>query len=219
MEMFIAVSLIVVGLAVGLLGLRLFRVMLPLAGLIVGAIAGFTGIQGIFGTGVTSTTIAVLVACILGLVMAVLSYAFFDIALMILVAIGVSSLFTIFGLALGLYDNGFALALLSLSGFILGAYLAIMSPLLSVNVVALATAFAGVGFILAGLFVIGHSITIDDLGSGGVIATVAERVNDSLWWMFVWIAGIVMLYYAQMNRFLNDVFPESLGYPGPKSSK
>lgn len=219
MEMFIAVSLIVVGLAVGLLGLRLFRIMLPLAGLIVGAIAGFSGIQGIFGTGITSTTIAVLVACILGLIMAVLSYAFFDIALTILVAVGVSSLFTLFGLALGLHENGFVLVLLSVSGFILGAYLAIMSPLLSVNVVALATAFAGVGFMLAGLFIIGHSVSIDELGSHGVIASVAERVNDSLWWIFVWIAGIVVLYYAQMNRFLNDVFPESLGYPVPKNSK
>ena len=50
MELFVAICLIVVGLATGLLGLKLFRVLLTIAGLIIGATIGFTGIQGIFGT-------------------------------------------------------------------------------------------------------------------------------------------------------------------------
>ncbi len=212
MEMFIAVSLIVIGLTVGFLGLKLFRILLPVAGLLVGVIAGFTGIQGIFGTGVTSTTIAVLVACILGLVMAVLSYAFFDIALIILVSLGMSSLFTLFGIALGLSSNGLVMTLLSISGFIIGAHLALFSPLLSVNIVTLATAFAGMGFLLAGLFLLGHSVTLGELGSNGVIATVANRVDQSFWWVFVWIAGVIIMRIVQLNRFFDNIFPEHLGY-------
>lgn len=76
MELFVAVCLVVIGLAVGLLGLKLFRILLPIAGLALGAVIGFTGIQGVFGTGPASTTVAVLTAIVFALVLAVLSYAF-----------------------------------------------------------------------------------------------------------------------------------------------
>ena len=212
MEIFAAVALIIVGLAVGFLGLKLFRVMLPVAGLFVGAIAGFTGIQGIFGTGVTSTTIAILVACILGLVLALLSYAFFDIAVTVLVGAGMSSIFTILGIALGLTEQGFVMGLLSLSGFIIGLYIALLSPFLSANVVSLATSFAGMGFVLAGIFLIGSSVSVDELGANGVITTVSTRVDQSFWWLFVWIAGIIIMSRTQMNRFFEGIFPEHLGF-------
>lgn len=212
MEMFTAVSLIIIGLTVGFLGLKLFKIMLPLAGLLVGAIVGFTGIQGIFGTGATSTTIAVLVACVFGLVLALLSYAFFDIALVLLIALGISSLFTVIGIALGLSENGFVLALLSLSGLIIGAHFALSSPLLSVNLVTLATSFAGMGFLLAGIFLLGSSITISELSSNGIIATVTERVSDSFIWALVWISGVVIMRLTQISSFLNGIFPEHLGY-------
>ncbi len=212
MEIFIAVSLIIVGLTVGFLGLKLFKVLLPLAGLLVGAIVGFTGIQGIFGTGVTSTTIAVLVAIVFGLVLALLSYAFFDIALVILVGLGMSSLFTVIGIALGLSSNGLVISLLSISGFIIGMHFALLSPLLSVNLVTLATAFAGMGFLLAGIFLLGSSVSLEELGSNGVITTVANRVDNSFWWVFVWIAGVIIMRITQLNRFFEGVFPEHLGY-------
>ena len=76
----LAISLIGLGVAVGLLGFQLFRVLLPLAGLAAGAIIGFTGMQGIFGTGVVSTTVATIVAIVFALTLALLSYLFFDVA-------------------------------------------------------------------------------------------------------------------------------------------
>ena len=64
MEIFLAICLLVLGLLVGLFGYKLFKVIMPVAGLIIGASIGFTGFQGVFGTGVTSTTLAVLVAVV-----------------------------------------------------------------------------------------------------------------------------------------------------------
>lgn len=212
MELFVAVCLIVIGLSVGLLGLKLFRVLLPVAGLVAGATIGYTGIQGIFGTGVTSTTIAVLVAIVFGLVLAVLSYAFFDIALAVLMGLAVSSLFTLFGVALGLSTNGFVVFLLSVSGFIIGITLAVSSGVLTESLVTLATAFVGMGFVLGGVFVLSSGISMNDLATNGVIASVAQRVDTSFWWVLVWIAGAVIMRHIQLRSLFLEIFPKHLGY-------
>lgn len=212
MELFVATCLIVIGLAVGLLGLKLFRVMLPIAGLVVGATIGYTGIQGIFGTGVTSTTIAILVACVFGLVLALLSYSFFDIALIVLMGLGFSAIFTLLGVGLGLSANGVVVFLLSVSGFIIGVTLASSSPLLTEGLVTLVTAFLGTGFVLGGIFLLSSGVTMADLQAQGVIASVARRVDGSFWWIFVWVASTVIMRNIQLRSMFLEIFPKSLGY-------
>lgn len=212
MELFVAVCLIVIGLAVGLLGLKLFRVLLPVAGLVVGATIGYTGIQGVFGTGVTSTTIAILVAIIFGLVLAVLSYAFFDLALVVLMGLAFSSIFTLFGVALGLSANGVVVFLLSVSGFIIGLLVALSSPLLTEGVVTLVTSFIGAGLVLGGIFVLSSGVSLAELHDKGVIASVAHRVNGSFWWVLVWISSTIIMRHIQLRSLFIDVFPKHLAY-------
>lgn len=214
MELFVAICLIVVGLATGLLGLKLFRVLLPIAGLIIGATIGFTGIQGIFGTGVTSTTIAVLVAVLFGLILAVLSYAFFDIAVVVLMGAAVSSLFTLIGLAFGLSANGFVIGLLSLSGFIIGLIVAARSTLLAESLVTLVTAFVGAGLVLGGVFVLSSGVPLADMQANGVISSVAAHISSSAWWVLVWIAGAVIMRFVQLRTLFLELFPEAFSYTG-----
>ncbi len=212
MEIFLAVVLIVAGLAIGLFGLKLARVLLPLAGLMTGAIIGFTGMQGVFGTSVTSTTIAILVAAIFGLVLAVMSYAFFNIALVVLTGTAFMSLFALLGIALGLSANGFVVGMLSVTGFLVGVYMAASAPLLGASLVSLATSFIGSGLVLAGIFLLGSSVTLEDLATNGIITTVAERVSNSFWWIFVWVGSAIILRYIQLSSLLNELFPSHLGY-------
>lgn len=214
MELFLAICLTVVGLAVGLLGFKLFRILLPITGLIVGATIGFTGFQGIFGTGVTSTTIAVLVAIVFSLVLALLSYAFFDIALAVLMGLAVSSLFAFLGIALGLSSHGFVIFMLSVSGFILGTILALSSSLLAENVVTLVTSFIGMGFILGGVFLLSSGVSVQDLQNNGVIVSVANHVSHSFWWVLVWIAGAIILRHLQLRALFLEIFPKHLEYNG-----
>jgi len=217
MEILSAIILIVVGLAVGLLGYKLFRVLLPIAGLVVGAVVGFTGIQGIFGTGVTSTTIAILVAIVVALVLGVLSYAFFDIALTVLMGLALSSLFVLFGVALGLSHEGFVVFLLSVTGFILGIVLATSSAFLAENLVTLVSGFVGAGFILAGIFLLGSGVHLQDLHDKGIIVSVAERVSSSFWWALVWVAGAIVMRHIQLRTMFLELFPEKLAYTTKKA--
>ncbi len=207
-----AVGLLAVGLAVGLLGFKLFRVLLPVAGIVAGAVIGFTGFQGIFGTGVTSTTIAVLVAIVFALVLGILSYAFFNIALVILCGMAMSSLVTLLAVALGLSDTGFIVLLLSIAGFIGGVVLAGTAPFLGENLVTFVTGFLGAGFVLGGIFLLSGGVTIEEFREIGIIASVSKHVEQSLVWVFVWVAGAVLFRYAQLRTLAFEMFPESFSY-------
>lgn len=219
MELFVAICLIVIGLAVGLLGLKLFRVVLPIAGLVVGATVGYSGIQGIFGTGVTSTTIAILVAIVFGLVLAVLSYSFFDIAITVLLGLAFSSFFTLLGIALGLSANGFVVFMLSVAGFIIGLKVAFSSPLVAEGLVTFVTAFVGAGLLLGGVFLLSGGASLADMHANGVISTVVQRLYDSFWWVLVWIALAIIMRYIQLRSLFLELFPASLGYSQSSATK
>lgn len=203
----LAISLIVIGVTVGLLGFQLFRVLLPVAGLVAGIIIGFTGVQGLFGTGVTATTIAVIAAVVFGLVMALLSYMFFDIALAVFLGVLFASVFALFGVALGLQENGFVVALLSVAGFIIGL-LMVSSVVTSVNAVVTVSGFLGAGYILAGVFLLAGGIETQQLLDNGVLKSLAQEVGSSFFWVLIWIGGGVAFRYFQMATLRYEVYPE-----------
>ncbi len=204
----LAISLILLGVAVGLLGYQLFRVLLPLAGLVAGAIIGFTGIQGIFGTGVVSTTVAVVTAAVFALVLALLSYLFFDLAVTVFSGVVFASLFALLGVALGLSENGFVVMMLSIAGFVVGLMMAMSSGMLSVNLVTLVSGFLGMGFILGGIFLLAGGVTTQMLHDDGVIRSVANHVDQSFLWVMVWITGGIVFNYAQLAAVAYEMFPE-----------
>lgn len=216
MEMLVAICLIAVGLSVGLFGYKLFKILMPIAGLIAGATIGFTGFQGIFGTGVTSTTVAVLVAIVFGLVLAVLSYAFFEIALVIFMGVAMSTLFTLLGLGLGLSANGFVIGLLSLSGFIIGILVASSSYFLSQSFVTIVTSYVGSGIAIAGVLLLFTGLSLDTLFSKGVLVSASQYANQSLLWILIWITSFVVMRQIQIRTILLDIFPDDFAYKETK---
>ena len=212
MEIFLAICLLVLGLLVGLFGYKLFKVIMPVAGLIIGASIGFTGFQGVFGTGVTSTTLAVLVAVVFGLALAGLSFAFFDIALVIFMGLAMSTLATLLGLALGLSASSFVLGMLSLSGFIIGLMIGGSSKHLTKSFVTLVTAYVGTGLMLGGVFLLTTGVSLTEMYENGVIATASQYAEQSFWWILVWIASFVIMRQIQIKMILLDIFPKDFEY-------
>lgn len=216
MLIFTAVCLIIVGLAVGLLGYKLFRVLLPLAGLVAGAVIGFSGFQGLFGSGVVSTTISILVAIVFGLVLGLLAYLFFEVALVVFSGLVFSSLFVFLAVALGLSANGVIVTLLSIAGFVVGLVLASSTVLLGERIVTFVTAFIGVGLMLAGVFLLSGGVSLQELQTNGIIASVANKVDKSFLWLFIWVAVAIIFRYIQMSTLLAELFPKSLEYQPSK---
>lgn len=205
----IATGLILIGGISALIGVKLFRLLLPLVGFIAGIMVGFGGVQAVFGTGAVSTTIAVVMAVIVGAIMALLSFLFYEIAIVVLSIIVGASFMTYLGVAIGLENAGFVLFLLGLAGGILG-FMVAMSTNLSVSFIIVATSMLGVGYILAGILLIVGAISLDDLSNGGIIPAVVETVDQSFLWLFVWIAGTIVSMNVQIQtlkqEFMGDQF-------------
>ncbi|HTK39673.1 MAG TPA: hypothetical protein VL362_02305 [Patescibacteria group bacterium] len=208
----LAISLMILGVAVGLLGYQLFRIVLPIAGLAAGTIVGYTSVRELFGTGAVSTTATVVVAVVIALLLALLSYAFFDMAITIFSAFVFMAILVYLGIALGLGENGFAMTMLALFGLIVGALIAVSTEKLSVGLVALVTSLLGMGFLLAGIYIFSQSISTSMLYSDGVITSVAQHLDNALLWLFVWMSGAIMFRYFQVATVRYELFSDQLRY-------
>ena len=204
----VAILLITAGLLIALSGHRLFSLMLPLAGLLAGIIVGFTGVQAVFGAGVIATTVAVIFALFTGLLLALLSYFFVDLALAIVaVSVGISVM-SLFGATLGLGDNGVVMFLLALFGAVVAASLVLRYNVTDGIVIAV-TAGLGSAFVLAGVLLLEGSVTLDNFTENGIVGTMRTIVSGSVLWALVWFGGTLAGMLLQTKTRT-----EQLVYPG-----
>lgn len=213
-----ATILIMIGVLSSVLGLKLFKLLLPFLGFVTGFMVGFLGVQAIFGTGVVSTAMSILVAFIVGVMIALLSYLFFDISVTLFAALIGGTAFSYMGVALGLSKEGFVVFLFSLGGAILGAMIASRYALAPQIVVTL-TAMLGVAYILAGFLLVVGRVSLNDINSAGVSATILKVVDQSFLWFFVWLGGSIVAMQVQYRLALIDVMDNMFEYQELKTSK
>lgn len=210
--MFLAALLLTaVGLLSSLLGLKLFRIILPIVGFISGCMVGFGGFQGVFGTGVVSTTVAVLVALMIGLIFALLAFVLFELAIKILGIVIGASVMSFLGVAIGLDKNGFIVFMLAVAGAILAAIL-INARTMSLQVVVAVTSLAGVAYILTGIMLVAGKVSLADLGDTGIIPTLLKVVDQSFLWLFVWLGGSILAMQVQYRLAVLEVMNDSFAY-------
>lgn len=215
---FAATLLIAAGLVTGLLGLKLFRLLLPLVGLVSGFMVGFVGVQSVFGTGSLSNAMAVLVALVVGVVLAVLSFMFYEFAVAFLVALLGASALAYLGVALGLNENGFLVFLLSLSGFIIGFVVSQSYPVSRQLVVAV-TSLLGVAYVLVGFMLVAGTVSLDDLNRVGIVRTLLDVVDQSLVWFMVWLGGSLIVMQLQERLAAASMFTDAYTYPENRSKR
>lgn len=210
-----SILLIAVGIVAAVLGAGLFKLLLPLFGLVIGAIVGFVGFQGVFGTGVVSTTMAIVIALAVGVLMGMLAYLFFELAVVIFAIAAGAMVFTYLGIALGLAEDGFVVFLLGLAGAILAGILATRYSVGTQLVVAL-TSLLGVGYILIGLFLIIGEVSMNDLAETGIVTTLLNVVDQSFLWLFVWLGGALISMQIQYRILLAEVLSAAYGPDEPR---
>jgi len=205
---FIAAALVIVGVLVALLGERMFRVILPIIGFIAGILIGYSGVEAIFGIGFISFPLAILTSLLIGAILAVLSYLYFEIAVVLLVGVitGYGAMYM--GIALGLSNNGFWLGLLAFAGAILGLALATAVPM-GQSLIIIVSSFYGVAMVMAGFFMIGGSITFEQMQRSGILRVVTDRIDGSLIWFAVWVGGSVACCYAQLAAIARELLSGS----------
>lgn len=207
--------LIAIGLVVALMGVKLFRLLLPVVGLVTGSIAGFVGMQAVFGTGAVGVTLAVTAALILGLLLALLSFAFFDLAVIVYVALLGAGVLSYLGVALGLNQDGFVVFLLGLTGAILAGVWASRSAA-GLQIVTVLTSFIGVAYVMAGVFLVAGNVTVNDLNQYGVGGSIVRVVDQSFLWMFVWLGASLLAWQVQMKAIFSELLTKSFEYAEKK---
>lgn len=197
-------ALLAVGLICALAGARLAKTLMPLFGLFVGTMVGYIGTQGVFGTGVLSSTMAIFVALVVGVLMALLSYVFFDLAVTVLMGLVVANALSFLGIALGLRENGFLVLMLWVAGLILGLRYAVKNPTTEAFLVYL-TSFAGVAMIFASVLLISGNVELIDIYNNGVIPTVLKQTSQSLVWFVAWFGGALVASQVQVSSLINEL--------------
>lgn len=214
----LAAALILLGGVTAVLGLKLFRLLLPVIGLVAGVMVGFGGVQGVFGTGAISLAIAIVMALIVGAIMAILSFVFYEIAVYIIAAMVGAAALGYLGVALGLGDNGFLMFLLTLAGAV-GGFLLASGGTLSTSLVVTITAFAGVSFIFAGVFLLVGEVSVDELNENGIISSVLSVVDDAFLWFIAWFGAGLIAARVQINSLVMEAFDDTFAYVEPKATK
>lgn len=203
--------LIAIGLVVALLGVKLFRLLLPVIGLVSGAMAGFIGVQAVFGTGVVATSIALIAAIIFGVLLGILSFAFFDLAVIIYTALLGAAALSYVGVSLGLSQEGLLVFLLGVTGAVIAAYWASRSGM-SVQIVMALTSFVGVAYVLVGLMLAVGNVSFDQFNNNGIAGTIVDIVDQSFLWFLVWIGGSLLAWAVQLREVFNDVLTNTFSY-------
>lgn len=201
---FIAAALIIIGAFVALLGERTFRVILPVIGFVAGVLVGYSGVEAVFGIGFVSFPLAIITSLLIGAILAILSYLYFEIAVILLVGVitGYGAMYM--GIALGLSSNGFWLGLLTFAGAVLGLALATAVPM-GQSLIVILSSFYGVAMVMAGLFMIGGSMTFEQIQRAGILRVVTDRIDGSLLWLAVWIGGSIACCYAQLAAIAREL--------------
>ncbi|MEQ1941111.1 DUF4203 domain-containing protein [Mesorhizobium sp. VNQ89] len=202
MTFLIGSAALVFGALVALAGLRLFVILLPIWGFMVGFILGAALITALFGDGFLATTLGIATGFVFGFGFALLSYFYWYVG--VLLSAGAAG-FVLGAALLGTFGVSadwliFLFGMVVAFGFIAFA-LAINYP---VYLMIVATASAGTSIALAGAFVLVNQVEPAALGTGE-----AWRMIGNHWlpWI-VWLVGTVVGIGAQLSALSRIKVPE-----------
>jgi len=201
-----------IGIAFCFYGYRVFLVMLPIWGFFAGLWLGAEGVSLILGEGFLATATGWAVGFILGLVMAVLSYAVYY------VGVGLVAFVFGFGIAVGLLsaigiDSNL---ILGIAGVISGVALVLLTLVFNLQkyVVIVITAIGGANALVLAPLLLFDRVALDEVQNIG--NTIKPVLADSWFWLLAWLvlAGAGVYVQLRMNRsftFTRDRYVEGWG--------
>lgn len=191
MEVFlISLVSILIGALFVFAGYQFFRVLIPIWGFIAGFVWGAQLVALAFGTGFLATVVGWGFGLFLALVMAVLAYLFYQIAVGVLVAfIAYTATLGIFT-AIGMNPSGFLPIMLGLTAGVLlgGAAVYYNAPK---GLLILLSAFGGATAVIGGFLAMFGQIPVMALGTNIVGAIITQSFFWTIAWIVLGVAGIV----------------------------
>jgi hypothetical protein len=190
----VAVFLLIIGVAFCFGGYKWFMILLPVLGFLVGFIIGAAAVSGVYGESILSLIVIAVAGLITGLLLAVLVYMFFNLAIILL---GASLGFTLgAGIASYLgFETGFIPVMAGLIVAVIVGFLAFRMNLPKYVIIAL-TALIGSEALLSGALLLLGLISLSELDQG----LLGSIMSHSTVWTFIWLALAVVGAAVQLHR-------------------
>lgn len=188
-------------------GYRFFMIMLPIWAFFIGLWLVAKGFALLFGAGIISISAGLTIGLILGIVLALLSWQFYELGVALLGALVTAWLSSGFMHALG-FEPGFLTATITLVSALVVGILTYLREWQKYLIMLLTSIFGANAIVLAFLLPTGQ-ILIDDLQGAG---TAIQPILQQSWiWSLIWlgiaIAGVTIQYrsYRQVE-FIKQEF-------------
>jgi len=190
----IAVLLLIIGIAFCFGGYKWFMILLPIWAFLVGFVIGAAAVSGVYGESILSLIVIVVAGLITGLLLAVLVYMFFNLAIILL---GASLGFTLgSGIAYYLgFETGFIPVMAGLIVAVVVGFLAFRLNLPKYIIIAL-TALMGSEALLSGALLLVGFISLNDLAQG----LLGSIMSHSTVWSFIWLVLALVGAAVQLHR-------------------
>jgi hypothetical protein len=208
-QLLIGVLLALCGLTLCFFGLRLWYLLLPLIGAIIGFYIGARGLQEVSGDGFLATAISWFGGFVMAAGFAILSW-FLWYAGVVLLAAALGALLVSGALHALMPDLwGWVLVIVALLAGLLGAVLAVTIDAPS-YIIVVASAFVGAALAIVGIMTVFGTVTISELANGVAVTMVDEVVHQGasgLWilaWVVLGIAGIAVQWQRTSSIFLPE---------------
>jgi hypothetical protein len=192
----VALLALLIGAAFCFFGFRFFLFLLPVWGFFMGFLAGAQGMAALFGDGFLVQVTGWVVGFGLGVVLAILSYLFYWIAVVLL---GGS-----IGYAIGVGLMGALNIQLDLLVVAAGVAVGVFGSLVVVffqlprYLVIVLTAAGGSTSIVAGVLLLLGTVKLDGL-SHGIVGAAIGVIQDNLLWAVVWVALLAVGVFFQVR--------------------
>jgi len=214
MDFFIGIIAIICGLAICFAGLRLWFILLPIFGFIIGFTLAATAVASFWDDHVfLAGTSAVIAGLVTGIIFALIAYFWWYFGVILAAGFVGASLAAGFGQAINI-DADWLLFIFALVGGILFVAAAFLLAF-PIYLIIVNSAIGGGVVIITGLLLIFNRINYEDLGYG----TGWAAVDDSWWWMLVLIVLAAAGIFIQLMSMAQTVLPEEKWVPANPSAQ
>lgn len=186
---------LIIGIAFCFAGYRFFRILIAIWGFVVGFLLTTQAFTFSAGNHFLASAIVLIVAIVVGLILAALAYYLYVAAVVILAASVGFWVGTGIMTALGFAPHNIITLLV---GVILAVILAILTLALNLTkiLIIISTALGGAGTLVAGILLLTGKISLNAL-SLGIVGAIIQR---SLLWGLLWLVLAVLGIIAQMSN-------------------
>jgi uncharacterized protein DUF4203 len=202
---------IVIGLLACLAGYRVFRIVLPILGFLVGLGVGAQLAEVLFSEPYLGSPLSWVIAIIVGLLAATIAFVWWYVS----VALAIAGL----GYAIG-YGAAAGLGAVGTSAVVIGVAVGILFALVAIvlriptGIVIVVSAFWGASALIGGTLVLLGRIEPAQLRNGTVDVVIADSPLLLAVWIVVGVVGIVVQWFTTREAHPGEPVPVVLGHRG-----